>query len=61
VAVGCLVGLSRVALGVHFASDVAAGWCVGLAWLSLCLLARDLLGGAAAPPRDRNPRPADVV
>ena len=38
-AVGGLVAASRVVLNVHFLSDVLAGACLGLAWLSTCLLA----------------------
>jgi undecaprenyl-diphosphatase len=46
------IGTSRVLLNVHFVSDVAAGFAVGLAWLCCCAIVRDVMrGGASASPQ----------
>jgi undecaprenyl-diphosphatase len=36
IAMTAVVGVSRVYLGVHWPSDVIAGWCAGGAWALIC-------------------------
>ncbi len=33
-----LIGFSRLYLGVHFLSDVVAGYSIGIAWVALCVV-----------------------
>jgi undecaprenyl-diphosphatase len=61
VAITVLVGLSRLVLGVHWPTDVLAGWCLGAAWALLCWMVALRLqraGQVESPSQPVTPPPA---
>ena len=56
IALTLLVGFTRIYLGVHYPTDVLAGWALGAAWAMVWMLAAFAIKSRAASPASLDPR-----
>ncbi|WP_433786789.1 phosphatase PAP2 family protein [Actinomycetospora sp. CA-101289] len=54
------IGLSRLYLAVHWASDVLTGWLLGVLWLTTCLVVHRVVAVRQAHPRHAHLRESSL-
>lgn len=54
VIIALMIGMTRVYLGVHWPSDVVAGWAMGLSWASFSWLIADAFSQRSSKGLERN-------
>jgi len=58
--VGC-IGFARIYLGVHYLSDVIAGYSAGLVWLTVCVTGYQFAEARRVGPSGRNELPETPI
>jgi membrane-associated phospholipid phosphatase len=55
------IGFSRLYLGVHYFSDIIAGYAAGIFWLNLCIVGTEILSRVTRPTAKKTAKPEDYT